>query len=42
VKTDLLRKKEKLFVEGKVSKWGIKEQVKPNSKEEAFAIMLPK
>lgn len=42
MKTELLKKKEKLFAEGKVSKWGLKDPVKPSSKEEAFAIMLPK
>ena len=31
-KLNLNRKKDKLYAEGKVSKWGIKEQNKPNTK----------
>jgi hypothetical protein len=42
MKLNLTKKKEKLYAEGKVSKWGIKESVKPNTKEEAFTVMLPK
>ena len=41
-KLNLNKKKDKLYAEGKVSKWGIKEQNKPNTKEECYAVMLPK
>ncbi len=41
-KLNLNKKKDKLYLEGKVSKWGIKEQPKPSTKEECYAIMLPK
>ena len=44
IKTNLLKKKEKLYAEGKMSKWGLKNKdvPKPQSKDDAFAIMLPK
>jgi hypothetical protein len=40
---ELLRKKERLYSEGKIQKWGleVKISVKPN-KEEAFSVILPK
>lgn len=43
-KINLLKKKEKLYSEGKISKWGLKEKdvPKPATKDEAFEIMLPK
>lgn len=42
-KLNLTKKKEKLYAEGKVDKWGL--EVKPTgklTKEEAMVVMLPK
>jgi hypothetical protein len=43
VKVNLMRKKEKLYAEGKMDKWGL--EIKPEGKlgkEQAYIVMLPK